>query len=44
VSGITSVGLSAVAFVVGNSRSIALIALMVIGMLLVARGTYDLAA
>jgi len=32
------------AWLVGNSRSIALIALMVIGALLVARGAYDLAA
>ena len=31
-------------WLVGNSRSIALIALMVIGVLLVARGAYDLAA
>lgn len=32
------------AWLVGNSRSIALIALMVIGVLLIARGAYDLAA
>jgi hypothetical protein len=32
------------AWLVGNSRSIALIALMVIGALLIARGAYDLAA
>jgi hypothetical protein len=32
------------AWLVANSRSIALIALMVVGAILIARGAYDLAA